>query len=178
MQTFESSCSFALSPETLLLHDPDRLEFHRPLQSVAGYSRFNMNLCLSIQLFLCLTIVYPGHIAAVDQFLAAHEQNFAAEFDKYVVDGIRTDELSELITSRSEHGYSKKCLNCRASVNTLLTYFKLNYTVPRLKDIAVTLCTLFDEGDVHICGGYVEIFAVNELEIYGGGDGGGDDGDV
>lgn len=101
-------------------------------------------------------------------FLADFERKFYTEFNKLETHGIRTDEFVGLLTlgDRQESGFGKKCLICRGAVFTVLEYFKSNYTVPKLKDIAVTLCTLFTgSGSVNICTGYVNNFAVNKLVV-------------
>lgn len=116
---------------------------------------------------VCLALLCLTQASLAVQILADYEHNFYQEFNKYEQDGVRTEELTRLIAVESQQAsYGRKCLACRATVFSMLEYYKSNYTVARLKDIAVTLCTLFNQGDVHICNGYVNNFAVNELDLW------------
>lgn len=121
--------------------------------------------CFILALLALYTVVQP---TVADLFLDNFERSFFTEFNKLETDGVRTDELARIIATGSQAGagigYNKQCLICRASVFTTLEYFKSNYTVAKLKDVAVTMCTLFlGSGSVYICNGYVNNFAVNEL---------------
>lgn len=92
------------------------------------------------------------------------EQEFFIEFNKLETNGIRSNELVQL--TAIQNIFNLQCLTCRASVYTLLEYFKSNYTVTRIKDAAVTMCTLFSGGgSEYLCTGYVNNFAVSELEL-------------